>query len=204
MSQRMTFQEAAETIKYRLDILDVVGRHVALRCAGRGYTGLCPFHAEKTPSFNVNSERQIFKCFGCGEGGDTLSFLMKLEHKTYGEVITDLAEEHGIEIIREGQHQRVKDEQDQLCQLHILARDFYQQQLQMADSVKAYLEQRQITPHWQSYFGLGYAPAGWENLIRYLKQHDETGGIIQHCWKKQDWPICVARAVVITIGFETG
>jgi DNA primase len=174
MSQRMTFQEAANAVKQRLDIMDVIGRHVALRKAGRSYVGLCPFHQEKGASFNVSPEKQLYNCFGCGEGGDTLSFLMKIESKTYGEVITHLAEEHGIEIIREGRQQAVKDEQDVLMEQHILAQTYYEEQLQKNDDVRAYLDNRKITPEWQTYFGLGYAPAGWENLVKVLRNKVEA------------------------------
>ena len=90
-SNALPFPQAALMVKQRLDILDVIGRHVALRKAGRNYVGLCPFHKEKSPSFNVNPSKQLFKCFGCNEGGDALAFLMKIDNRTYGEVIRELA-----------------------------------------------------------------------------------------------------------------
>jgi DNA primase len=174
MSQAMTFQDAANVIKQSLDIIDVVGRHVALRRAGRNYSGLCPFHQEKSPSFSVSPDKQMFKCFGCGEGGDALSFLMKRENKTYGEIIADLAEERGIEIIREGRQQhKTKEESEILVKLNTLAQKYYQEQLQKAPSVQAYLAERQISAAWQTHFGLGFAPPGWENLVHYLRQKEE-------------------------------
>ncbi len=172
MNRQMTFQEAANAVKLSLDIVDVVGRYVALRRAGRNYIGLCPFHQEKTPSFSVNHEKQMFKCFGCGEGGDTLSFLMKHDNKTYGEMITELAQDQGIDIIREGHYQKQKDDLDIIYKLHSLAQKFYQEQRQKSDTVKAYLEERQVDSNWQNHFGIGYAPPGWENLVNYLKQHE--------------------------------
>ncbi len=168
-TNRMTFQDAATAVKNTLDILDVVGRYVALRRAGRNYTGLCPFHQEKTPSFYVNPEKQMYKCFGCGEGGDTLSFLMKQEHKTFGELISDLAEERGIDIIRDGNQQNRTSENELFYNLHSLARSFYETQLQASERVTTYLAERQIPSEWRVHFGLGYAPAGWENLAKHLK-----------------------------------
>lgn len=172
MSRQMSFEEAANTVKLSLDIVDIVGRHVAIRRAGRNFTGLCPFHPEKTPSFYVHPEKQLYKCFGCGEGGDALSFLMKVDNKTYPEVITDLAEDQGIEIIRTGggRTHTPKSELEILYQLQEEAQQYYQNQLTHAPSVKAYLDERQIAPTWQTAFGLGYAPAGWENLVNHLKQ----------------------------------
>lgn len=171
MNQRVPFKEAETIVKQRLDILDIIGRHVALRKAGRNQIGLCPFHQEKTPSFSVSHDKQLFKCFGCGVGGDALSFLMQLEGKTYGEIITDLAADQGIEILKEGRHRQAEqDNLDVLIQLHTLARSYYQEQLRRHPTAEAYLAKRRIGLEWQNHFGLGYAPSGWENLIKHLRQ----------------------------------
>ena len=95
------FAEASERIKSGLDIVEVVQRHVVLKKSGRNYMGKCPFHNDKSPSMNVNREKGIFKCFACGVGGDAFTFLMKLENRSFGELIRDLAEERGIEIQRD-------------------------------------------------------------------------------------------------------
>lgn len=85
-------------VRAAVDIVDVVGEYVQLRKSGRAFLGLCPFHSEKTPSFNVNAERQFFHCFGCGAGGDVFSFLMKLEQLTFPEAVHRLAERAGIAV----------------------------------------------------------------------------------------------------------
>ena len=87
MIKPKTYTEAISLIKERLDIVDVVSEYVILKKSGRNYMGCCPFHKEKTPSFSVNPERQIYKCFGCGEGGDALSFLMKINNQSFNEVM---------------------------------------------------------------------------------------------------------------------
>ncbi len=85
-----------EEIKNRVDIVDLVSEYLTLKKAGRNFTGLCPFHQEKTPSFSVNRDKQIFYCFGCGEGGNVITFLMKIADKTFPEAIEYLAEKTGV------------------------------------------------------------------------------------------------------------
>ncbi|MGN1152805.1 MAG: CHC2 zinc finger domain-containing protein, partial [Candidatus Gastranaerophilaceae bacterium] len=94
----ISYEEVISQIKDRLDILEVVSERVILKKSGSHYWGLCPFHKEKTPSFSVNPSLGIYKCFSCGEGGDALSFLMKIEGKSFMEVIRDLAEKFGYEL----------------------------------------------------------------------------------------------------------
>ena len=93
-----TLEELVSQIKDRLDIVDVVSQQVILKKNGSHYWGLCPFHKEKTPSFSVNPALGIYKCFGCGEGGDAISFIMKTQNKDFMEVITELAERFGLEM----------------------------------------------------------------------------------------------------------
>ena len=92
-----------EEIRRRVDIVSLVGEYVTLRKAGRNYLGLCPFHREKTPSFTVSPEKQMFYCYGCSEGGDVFSFLMKLNHLTFPEVIRQLAGKVRVVIPRQKQ-----------------------------------------------------------------------------------------------------
>src|SRR5574344_106522 len=94
----VTFEEAISLIKDKLDILDVVSKDVILKKSGTNYWGLCPFHNEKTPSFSVNPSRGIFKCFGCGEGGDIITFLMKIRNQSFKDVIIEHAQTLGIEL----------------------------------------------------------------------------------------------------------
>ena len=93
-----TIEELVTQIKDRLDIVDVVSKEVILKKNGSHYWGLCPFHKEKTPSFSVNTNLGIYKCFGCGEGGDALTFIMKTQNKEFIEVIRELAEKYGLEM----------------------------------------------------------------------------------------------------------
>ena len=88
-----------EQIKDRIDIIDIISEHVALKKNGRNYLGLCPFHKEKTPSFSVNAEKGIFKCFGCGASGDAISFLMQLNHQSFMQVMEDLAYKYGFLVL---------------------------------------------------------------------------------------------------------
>lgn len=179
MSGRITFAEAAERVKGALDIVDVIQRHVILKKTGRSYTGKCPFHNDKSPSMNVSREKGIFKCFSCGVGGDSLTFLMKIENKTFGEIIRDLAQEQGLEIQYEGQQAEVaqvqRDTRQKIVDLNEAASHWFAQQLQepSAQPVLDYLSHRYTNPTdcQQSiqHFQLGYAPAGWENLTPYLK-----------------------------------
>jgi len=93
-----TSDEFVNQVRAAVDIIDVVGEYVQLRKSGRAFVGLCPFHSEKSPSFNVNAERQFFHCFGCGAGGDIFSFLMKLEQLSFPEALHKLADRAGIAV----------------------------------------------------------------------------------------------------------
>ena len=94
----ISYSRAVEQIKNSLDIVDVISKYVVLKKAGHNYSGLCPFHNEKTPSFVVTPDKQIFKCFGCGEGGDVFTFLMKINNQSFNEVIEEQALNLGIEL----------------------------------------------------------------------------------------------------------
>lgn len=176
---RVTFAEAAERVKGGLDIVDVIQRHVVLKKTGRSYTGKCPFHNDKSPSMNVSREKGIFKCFSCGVGGDSLTFLMKIENKTFGELIRDLAQEQGIEIQYEGQQaetvQVQRDARQKILALNEAASQWFALQLQTAAAheVRQYLSKRysdtQQCQQAIESFHLGYALPGWENLTPYLK-----------------------------------
>lgn len=168
------FQDAAERVKASLDIIEVIQRHVVLKKAGRNYLGLCPFHKDKHPSMNVSREKRMFKCFACGEGGDALAFLMKIENKTYGELIRDLALDQGIEIVREGQSAetaaQARDFKSKVLALNTAAGAWFRQQLQTeaAAPVRDYLARRQTPQALIDAFQIGYAPPGWENLGPHL------------------------------------
>jgi len=178
---RIPFADAAERVKTSLDIVDVIQRYVILKKAGRNYLGKCPFHNDKSPSMNVSREKGIFKCFACGVGGDSLTFLMKMENKSYGEMIRDLAQEQGIEIAYEGQNVEFlhtqRDARQKILDLNYVSAQWFRDRLQEPDAepVRTYLKGRYSDDaSYQaalSQFQLGYAPAGWENLTPYLKAH---------------------------------
>ena len=120
----VSYQQAVEQIKNSLDIVDVVSKYVVLKKTGRNFQGLCPFHNEKTPSFVVTPDKQIFKCFGCGEGGDVLTFLMKINNQSFAEVIEEQAANLGIELPKrnikdlskhKAEKERLYDAMEQAC-----------------------------------------------------------------------------------------
>lgn len=178
---RIPFAEAADRVKSALDIVDIIQRHVILKKAGRNYIGKCPFHNDKSPSMNVSREKGIFKCFACGVGGDSLTFLMKIENKSYGEMIRELAEEQGIEIAYEGQNLEAlntqRDARQKILDLNYVTAQWFRERLQepTAEPVRAYLSGRYSDEaHYKfatEQFQLGYAPQGWENLTPFLKSH---------------------------------
>lgn len=171
---KMKFTDAVEQIRNTVDIVDVVSRHVVLKRSGHNHTGLCPFHKDKKPSFSVNRTKNIYKCFSCGEGGDAFSFLMKIEHKTFGEVIFDLAEEQNIDIERQGHNAEAAAEKKALKQLLLEvnqeASRWFQQQLntEPAYDVRQYLERRGLSEQTIENFKLGFVPTGWDNLSSHL------------------------------------
>jgi DNA primase catalytic core len=177
MPQSLSFQDAAEQVKQQLNVLDTIGRFVSLKKRGRSHIGLCPFHNERTPSFNVSAEKGFFKCFGCGESGDSISFLMKIEHKTYGEVIREQAEEMGLEIRYnnavedQAQYAQKTEERERLWDVLHNAGQWFHMQIQSPQhqAIREYLLGRGTSQEAVKRFQLGYAPETWEALNSYLQ-----------------------------------
>lgn len=137
----ISYSRAVEQIKNSLDIVDVISKYVVLKKAGHNYSGLCPFHNEKTPSFVVTPSRQIFKCFGCGEGGDVLAFLMKINNQNFKEVIEEQAAALGIELPRASKDSlKYKEEKERLLGAMDEAMKFYHQNLLKNERALEYLE----------------------------------------------------------------
>lgn len=156
----MFSDSAVSEIRSRLDIVDVVSEYVPLKKAGRNFKGLCPFHSENTPSFMVSVDKQIFHCFGCHEGGDIFSFLMKMEGLTFPEALETLAEKVGIEIRQKSGPKISREEKENLYQANRVAAWHYHETLKNApeaEKARRYLAERGVRPQEIEKFRLGYA-----------------------------------------------
>src|SRR5258708_2246255 len=169
--------DAVAEIKSRLDIIDVVGGYVRMQRSGREHKGLCPFHSEKTPSFTVSQERQVWYCFGCHEGGDLLSFVQKIERLEFRETLEMLAERAGVELTRDGDGRERRDaarKRKLAVELHARAQQFYEHVLWQSpagEPGRALLQERGVSEEMARDFGVGFAPSGGgsgDALIRYL------------------------------------
>ena len=167
----------ADEVKQRSDIVRVVGEYVLLRKAGVNFMGLCPFHSEKTPSFSVHPTRQIFHCFGCGEGGDVFKFVMLVENISFPEALKILAEKVGVRVRTYGGAREADDKDPKVCQrtelyrLHQDAAKFFAEQMSATGegrAARAYLVDRGLSGPVMARFGLGYAPASGHALERFL------------------------------------
>ena len=171
----ITYGQAVEQIKNSLDIVDVISKYVVLKKAGRNYSGLCPFHNEKTPSFVVTPSRQIFKCFGCGEGGDVLAFLMKINNQSFKEVIEEQADILGIDLPKSSKDtQKYKQEKDRLLSAMDEAMKFYHKNLLKNERALEYLGKRGVGELAIGKFFLGLAPNSNFELKEYLREKGYT------------------------------
>ncbi len=169
-------EETIREIRERADIVEVVASYLPLKRSGGNHQGLCPFHSEKTPSFNVNAPRQIFHCFGCGVGGDVFSFLMRMEGLAFPEAVRRVAERVGIEIAEETvspEEERRRKEREDLLRINEVACAYYHQVLLEAPEAAAarrYLRERGYDGETARTFRLGFAPGRWEALAEHLAQ----------------------------------
>ncbi|MBN1363720.1 MAG: DNA primase [Syntrophaceae bacterium] len=164
-----------EEIRNRIDIVDLVSEHLTLKKTGRNFVGLCPFHQEKTPSFTVNREKQIFYCFGCGAGGNVITFLMKIADKTFPEAIKVLAEKAGVVLppISSRKERRQKDLlNEKIINLNLkAAQQFFHNLFSAAGaSARKYLQGRGISEDVVKQFRLGYVPDTWRSLTEYIEK----------------------------------
>ena len=163
-------REFVDRVRSAADIVRTVGEYLHLRKAGRRYVGLCPFHAEKTPSFSVDEQKQLFHCFGCGAGGDVFKFLMLHEKLEFREALEMLAEKHGIEIPRR-QDSRPRGLKDRLYDANAAAAEYFRGALAHRDAgrpAREYLASRGIRSGTIERLGIGYAPREWEGLKKHL------------------------------------
>lgn len=151
-----------------VDIVELVGQTVKLRRAGRGYQGLCPFHSEKTPSFSVNPERKFFYCFGCKAGGNAIDFVMRRDRVDFVEALKHLAEKAGIELPKFDKPGESASERQQLLDAQSAACAYFQAALASpaGEPARAYLDKRGFDAQSVKQFQIGYAPPGWDNLLR--------------------------------------
>src|SRR5579862_9759217 len=166
----------ADRVKQQADIVRVIGEYVQLKKAGQNYRGLCPFHSEKSPSFNVHPVRQIYHCFGCGVGGDVFKFVMEMEKCPFPEAIRIVAEKCGIAVPapreRSPEERRENQARALLIEMHRVAQSFFTKNLENTSEGKvarAYLEDRGLTKAVIEQFGIGYAPSGGDILLRLRK-----------------------------------
>lgn len=177
--------DTIEQVKQRADIVEVISEKVVLRKRGKDFQGLCPFHDEKSPSFSVSPQKQMYYCFGCQAGGNVIKFLMELEKQSFADVVLNLARRYSIPVqtLEPEQRQELQRQitlREQLFEILAVTTAFYQHALYQP-SGKAALEylhsERQLNDETIKKFQLGYAPAGWETLYRYLV--DQKGFSVQ-------------------------
>jgi len=171
-------QDWIDEVRVRNDLVDVVSQYVRLKAAGKGFMGLCPFHREKTPSFHVHSEKQFYHCFGCGEGGNVISFIMAAERLKFMEAVKFLAERVGMRFPdsdtddKDVKAAELKERElkDRIYKANLEAAKFYHMSLVSSSGRSAadYLASRGIDTKTIKAFGIGYAPGGWENLKHVL------------------------------------
>ena len=168
--------ESVREVRERAPILEVVSQYITLKKSGANHQGCCPFHGEKSPSFNVNPARGIFHCFGCGAGGNVVTFVMKMEGLNFPQAIKHLAKQVGVEIPERElstQEKRKLDEKEQFYLITEIAAAFYRRTLESAEegaSGRSYLAQRGVDDQTAATYRLGFAPAGWDSLAKHLQK----------------------------------
>lgn len=161
-------QQFIDELMSRIDIVEIIDARVPLRKAGQNYTARCPFHDEKSPSFTVSPAKQFYHCFGCHAHGTAIGFLMAYEHLSFPEAVHELAERAGLEVPRDESHDLPGTPHNGLYELLERAAQFFRQQLRHHPRAIEYLKTRGLTGNIAAEFGIGYAPSGWDHLLRHL------------------------------------
>jgi DNA primase len=211
----------ADRVKQQADIVRVVGEYVRLKKSGQNFTGLCPFHSEKSPSFAVHPTKQIYHCFGCGVGGDVFKFVMEMEKCAFPDSIRIVAEKCGIAIPRpvERSPEERKENQQRaaLVEMHREAQTFFVKQIEgtpEGKAARAYLEDRGIDKATMDRFGIGYAPSGGDALLRFLKSkyaekllvesgllsRDQSGRMFDRFRRRITFPISNESGKIVAFG----
>ena len=213
-------EDIIEQVRTENDIVDVIGDYVKLQKKGSSYFGLCPFHNEKSPSFSVSPHKQMYYCFGCGEGGNVISFLMKYENYTFIEAMEVLADRAGIELPKMEYSKEAKQEKDlktKIIEINTEAAKYYHYLLKSERGKLAYnyLSGRKLSDETILRFGLGYSDKYSDNLYKYLKNkgyndselketglftYDEKRGVNDKFWNRVMFPIMDANNRVIAFG----
>jgi DNA primase len=212
--------ELVEEVRSRNDIVDIVGGYVHLQKRGTNYFGLCPFHSEKSPSFSVSRDKQMFHCFGCGVSGTVFSFLMQYENLTFHEAVEQLAERAGVSLPKQemtGEQKREADARARLLAINKDAATYYYYLLRSPRGQRAhqYFQNRELTEETMNKFGLGYSDQNSSALYQYLRKKgysdselkdsglfrfDEARGARDRFWNRAMFPIMDARSHVIGFG----
>lgn len=213
-------EDVIEEVRSGNDIVDVISGYVKLKKQGSSYMGLCPFHSEKSPSFSVSPGKQMYYCFGCGEGGNVITFLMKYEHYTFPEALRILAERIGKTLPQEEVSEAAKqraDRKKELLAIHKEAAKFYYVQLRGSGGTQAmeYFKRRELSEETLKRFGLGFSGKYGNGLTQYLKQQgysdallkesglvqfDEKKGAYDRFWNRVIFPIMDSNHKVIAFG----
>ena len=176
-------QAFIDDLLHRVDIVDVIDKRITLKKTGKNYSACCPFHNEKTPSFSVEPKRQFYYCFGCGNGGNAIGFVMEYDQLSFPEAVESLAGEAGIDVPREESKAAARKQSEHVQLIDMLERTskFYQHQIRYHDNRHTavdYLKSRGVSGEVTRDFGLGYAPPGWNNLLTALgKDNKEQGSL---------------------------
>ena len=173
--KRVRFDQGViREIHGRVDIANFIGQYVPLKKRGNDLVGLCPFHGEKTPSFHVHPDKGFFKCFGCGTGGDVITFVQKLENLTFGDAVRALAQKAGIELEAENPREaRARNEREAIYEANRIAANFFAKMLAAPEAAqaRAYCDRRGLTPATIERFTLGFAPDSWNGLVDELNSN---------------------------------
>jgi DNA primase len=215
-------QDIIEEIRRCNDIVEVLSEYLPLKGSGGNYKALCPFHSEKTPSFTVTRQKQIFHCFGCGVGGNIFHFIMKYEHLSFPEAVASLAKRAGVTLPKSrssGAASPLEAHKEQLYGMNELAAKYFHQLLlnsPQGEKVRSYLRTRGIDQRSIERFQLGYAPAGWDSLVRYsaergfqpqmlaevglVKARDDGRGFYDRFRDRLMFPICNVMGRIVALG----
>jgi DNA primase len=165
---------AKELVREKMPIQDVIGSYITLVPAGKNYKACCPFHIEKTPSFQVNTEKQMFYCFGCKKGGDIFSFVQEIEHCDFKEALKILADKAGIDIHQSAELAKELQTKKKLIQIHEFATRFYQLYLSQNTTVAQYLQTRGLNSGAIKQWRIGYAPDDFKAFTTYHPDSSTT------------------------------